>query len=305
MTIIVGILCSDGVVIGSDSAMAAGRATTGYTIERQDGDVFKIELVDEGRAITAISGAMGLAQRFNDNISNIMQTLRQPLRMPSSGQIEPKAGVSTLLMQFLYNNLPNGAVPYDEFNPVQLGVLISQMTIAEFARTQSHYQNPNGLGLGALFAFVHKGVPHLVEFDTAQFHPELKGLPDPARGDHDRNWRCASMGMGSKLADAFLAHAYRLLFDSRAPTVSRAKLVVTWAIDHAARYTPGLVGGDTHLAVIEKMGGIWTARHVDTGETKEQLVDLEKYISDFGKQQNVEYEEKKTKIDLNKELFNK
>jgi hypothetical protein len=42
MTVIVGILCSDGVVIGSDSALAVGRVGR-YTIERQEGDVFKIE----------------------------------------------------------------------------------------------------------------------------------------------------------------------------------------------------------------------------------------------------------------------
>jgi hypothetical protein len=36
MTVIIGILCSDG-VIGADSAMAAGRAASGYTIEWQEG----------------------------------------------------------------------------------------------------------------------------------------------------------------------------------------------------------------------------------------------------------------------------
>jgi hypothetical protein len=45
MTVIVGILCSDGVVTGSDSAMAAGRAGR-YTIEQSDGDVLKIEVIE-------------------------------------------------------------------------------------------------------------------------------------------------------------------------------------------------------------------------------------------------------------------
>ena len=68
MTVIVGILCSDGVVIGSDSTMVAGRLTTGYTIERQEGDVLKIEVIGDD-TITAVTGAMGLGQRFNDQVT--------------------------------------------------------------------------------------------------------------------------------------------------------------------------------------------------------------------------------------------
>src|ERR1035437_432847 len=81
MTVIVGILCSDGVVIGTDSAMAAGRVLTGYTIERQDGDVLKIEVIEKD-IITAGTGAMGLAQRFNDRVVATIKELRQPFQPP-------------------------------------------------------------------------------------------------------------------------------------------------------------------------------------------------------------------------------
>ena len=42
------------------------------------------------------------------------------------------------------------------------------------------------------------------------------------------------------------------------------------------------MGGKQHLAVIEKIGETWSASHVDTGEIEEQLVSLEKYVSEFG-----------------------
>jgi hypothetical protein len=77
MTVIVGILCSDGVVIGSDSAMAAGRLHTGYTIERQEGDVLKLEVI-ERNIITAGTGAMGLSQRFNERVGATIKELRAP-----------------------------------------------------------------------------------------------------------------------------------------------------------------------------------------------------------------------------------
>ena len=111
--------------------------------------------------------------------------------------------------------------------------------------------------LGALFAFVHDDKPQLIDFDPVHFHPELKGLPDPLRGDQDRIWRCVSWGAGSKRADAFLAHAYRLLFGGQVPTVARANLAVAWTVDHVRRYNVGLVGGKLQLAVIEKRSGTW------------------------------------------------
>jgi 20S proteasome alpha/beta subunit len=73
MTVLVGILCSDGVVIGCDSAELAGRAGN-YTIERQEG-VFKIELIGSD-VVTAYTGATGLSQRFNEQISSTMQMLK-------------------------------------------------------------------------------------------------------------------------------------------------------------------------------------------------------------------------------------
>jgi 20S proteasome alpha/beta subunit len=80
MTVIVGILCSDGVVIGSDSALAVGRVGR-YTIERQEGNVFKIEIVGDD-VITAFTGAAGLAQRFNHQVAITIQELRRAYVQP-------------------------------------------------------------------------------------------------------------------------------------------------------------------------------------------------------------------------------
>jgi hypothetical protein len=73
--------------------------------------------------------------------------------------------------------------------PVEIGRVISESVIDDFKRTQSTHQVSNGWGFGALFAFVHGDKPHLIDFDPTQFHPELKGQPDPERADQDRIWR--------------------------------------------------------------------------------------------------------------------
>src|SRR6266436_1341578 len=108
MTVIVGILCSDGVVIGSDSAMAAGRALTGYTIERQDGDVLKIEIIADD-TITAVTGAMGLAQRFNEQVEATIRELRRPFQPPQ--QFLPGFGfLGSKLQQILVGKVNEGRI---------------------------------------------------------------------------------------------------------------------------------------------------------------------------------------------------
>jgi len=107
MTVIVGVLCSDGVVIGSDSAMAAGRALSGYTIERQEGDVLKIEVIEKN-IITAGTGAMGLAQRFNDRVAATIRELRQPFQ-PAQNLIPGIGFIGSKVQQIFTGKCPASA----------------------------------------------------------------------------------------------------------------------------------------------------------------------------------------------------
>lgn len=307
MTVIVGILCSDGVVIGSDSALAVGRVGR-YTIERQEGNVLKIEIIGDD-IITAFTGAAGLAQRFNDLLEITIRELRQKYVQPRLPQGSLPVGTPVQLILFNNGLVPLGEIPYDRIGPVELGRIISQLTISDFQRTPSVLQQQPqlGWGFGALLAFVCRDQPQLIDFDTISFHPELKGLPDPKRGGQDRIWRCVSMGAGQALADAFLAHSYRLLFGDQIPTVSRAKLVVAWTIQHVIKYNPGLVGGELKLAIVEKdNNGLWKAHHEDPGETMVQVTALEEYISAFREKQKPDAVDQRTDVvDIHEELDKK
>ena len=61
MTVIVGVRCTNGVVVGSDSAMTFGAGPGIVTIEQQHPN--KISIVRE-RIIVAGTGQTGLGQRF-------------------------------------------------------------------------------------------------------------------------------------------------------------------------------------------------------------------------------------------------
>jgi hypothetical protein len=284
VTVLVGILCEDGVVIGSDSSATYGPAPMVKTIEY---DALKLEIVEDA-IITAISGAVGLGQRFNEQLGSLFRTLMTPHRGGAQQMTMTPMGPMILPLHAALSKVPVDHIPLDTISPIETGTLISETIIANFRRTQSSIQTntAQGWGLGALVAFVSNNNPQLIEFDGVQFHPELKGQPDPARGDRPRVWRSVSMGSGQMMSDPFLGHAYRLLFGDTVPRVDRAKLAVSWTLDHVIRYNTGGIGGAQRLAILERnRDGAWQASYVDPkGEIKQQLDEMERYISDFGRQ---------------------
>jgi hypothetical protein len=93
-----------------------------------------------------------------------------------------------------------------------------------------------------------------------------------------------------------------LLFSAKVATIARAKLAVAWTVDHVRRYNIGLVGGDLQLAILEKVNGVWAARHEDPGETERQVEILEKYISDFVEKQQPDAAAEASTVDVDKVL---
>ena len=243
MTVNVGVLCDDGVVIGSDSAatLVAGRLPT---IEHEK--VLKIE-VHGGNVITATTGSVGLAQRFNRRIKGVV----------NKGDI-------------VKGN-----------DPVEIGTALAELAIGDFRRTPSVTQNhPElGWGLGALIALPINQKPELFEFDPVQFSPERKGDPDTERGD--RSPRYVSMGSGQNIADPFLGLVYHVFWKDGGARVADAKLAVAWALHHTIRVNTGGVGGPLQMATLEKDGNNWKAEHVDEGEVMEQVQDLEDYLRTY------------------------
>ena len=298
MTVLVGILCSDGVVIGSDSAFASGVIPGHFTMEQQD-KALKIELIGTD-AITATTGFVGLAHRFNEQISVLFPALKEKFYIGEMLQRTPH--LCTPIQQSLLGQVKQDDIPFNKLSTVGLARIISQVVIADFQKTKSALQNvpATGWGLGALLAFVKDDVPQLVEFDPLQFHPEVKGLPDPKRGD--RVYRAVSMGAMTSMSDPFLAHAYRVLFGERIPTVDRAKLVVAWTIDHVTKYNFGTVGGKLQLAVLEKTKDTWTAHHSDPGEIEQQVEGLEKYITEYRHKQQPDAAAEASQVNIDEEL---
>lgn len=245
MTVLVGVRCQDGVVIGTDSAMTS---TAGHQHTVQETGVIKIE-IHFNEMISATTGAIGLSQRFRMQLERCLD----------GKELRKLQGKS----------------------PIHFATTVAEEAHKEFRKTLSPMQqHPNyGYGLGALLAFGCDEGPQLVEFDALQFHPELKGLTGEDGKQKSRPY--VTMGSGQPMGDPFVAHIHRLLFKDDMPTVSEGRLLVAWTLKHVIDYHWGGVAGAKQMAVLQKGKGGWIAETVDPGEAEQAVADIEKYVSNY------------------------
>ena len=139
MTLVVGIRCNDGIVIGTDSAMTFGPTPEHPTIEQPLRR--KIDVIQDS-VIVAGTGFLGLGQRFVDIV-----------RKGWNGKIE---GLNEKL--------------FDK-EGIDVGRVLSQITTNDFKQTGVQVQQ---VSYGALLAAPCKKKPELIEFRIKDFQPEVK-----------------------------------------------------------------------------------------------------------------------------------
>ncbi len=135
MTAIVGVICSDGVVVGSDSAASFGFGNS-RTIEQR---AKKVEVIGD-RVIIAGTGQVGLNQRF----CHLVKKLNEDKELAES---------------------KNGA----KKDHIAIGKLLSQKGAEDFGFTQATKGQ-----YGCVVAFPLGKTFHLLELQVSDFQPEFK-----------------------------------------------------------------------------------------------------------------------------------
>lgn len=135
MTVLVGVRCSDGVVIGADS-MATSTAGVFPLVQLPANE--KIQIFSD-EIIVAATGAVGLSQRLMVHVEAAIQ-----------GNV--------------FKNLKTSECIGN----------ISQRFMQDCQKTAVPFNPQHGIGFGALLAATIKGEACLVEYDTRGFQPELK-----------------------------------------------------------------------------------------------------------------------------------
>jgi 20S proteasome alpha/beta subunit len=135
LTVLVGVRCTDGVVIGCDSIATSSMGQFPLIHLPFDG---KIKLFP-GNVIVACTGSIGFAQRLHEHIDAAIK--------------------GNVFSNFASRDCTNN---------------ISKRFITELVNSMAQMGGPNGIGFGALVAAHLKDGPLLAEFGTSDFQPEIK-----------------------------------------------------------------------------------------------------------------------------------
>jgi len=139
MTVLIGLLCKDGVVIGADSSATFGNSQQ-HTIEQK---TKKIEIINK-TVMVAGTGEIGLFQRF------------------------------TSIVKTYWNNQTQRDKTY-----IEIGTELAHMSTRNYLSTldfkfSNAYSAQQGFGIGALLAFHLNNNFYLCEYDHVKFQPEFK-----------------------------------------------------------------------------------------------------------------------------------
>lgn len=135
MTVLVGVKCTDGVVIGADSIATS---SSGRFNVMQVPSNNKIRIFEK-QVICATTGSVGLAQRLHLHVLN--------------------ATKGSVFANLALNDAAGN---------------ISTRFLTDCDKTLTWRTGQNGLGCGAMIAACVKGEPQLIEYDHVTFQPEIK-----------------------------------------------------------------------------------------------------------------------------------
>ncbi len=213
MTLIVGILCKDGVVVGSDGAATLG--SLGSQTARQPTK----KLCGVGnRIIVGVSGPVGMSQLLVDQVESLNGTNKL-----SKTQCKSAAdAMRTISTEFKKDIIP------------------AAQTAQSVANLVGHQNAATSALCSSVVALPVKGKPTLLQFD-------YQGAGEAASEDLP----FLSVGSEQKTADPFLAFIRRLFWEKRLPKLAEGVFATTWTLKQAIRTSTGGVSDPIQLMVLE------------------------------------------------------
>ncbi|SRR6266851_152025 len=213
MTLIVGMRCTDGVVIGADGASTY--ATTGgqRTILQP---TRKIEIIEK-KVIAAVSGSVGLGQRFTEAVRVAC----------AEGKLADKSPVECMC------------------------VLSQQMRPHALQEIDVVRQAQAVLGQAAVMSLVSSSVIALPVGERSELF-QFDWLCTPERAtDHNP---FVTIGSGQPIADPFLAFLRRIFWPDKPPSLPDGVFAVFWTLQHAIQTNPGGVAGPIQIVTLDGNG---------------------------------------------------
>jgi 20S proteasome alpha/beta subunit len=255
MTLIVGIKCEKGIVLGADGAATYG--VLGTPTIRQP---VKKKLRCMGtQVVVGVSGSVGLGQRIAGEVEAI-----QKFGIPGDEKNRKQ----------LHQCKPHevmGFLRHALWNIVGKELEIARVT----AQT---------LGAAALnSALMQAVVVLLVGNEPCLFHFDQQGSAEQATDDLP----FVAIGSGQLIADPFLAFIRRLFWQEQIPTIEQGVFAAVWSIQHTIKTNAGGVGPPIQIVIFRKVGQgkdeAWRAQEMPKEFNEERLQSIEALEGDIAK----------------------
>ncbi len=221
MTLIIGVRCGDGVVIGSDSVTTYASPDGQRTIEQETET--KIRLINNV-ALYASAGDVGPSQDVLSALESNWRTITKRARYHA---------VKKSIADTISGQIKNYARRMEE-------------TLVVPNRNSSNFVTR--VGIESLMALPIGDEHHLFRFDE-------HGNPE----EYVTEIPIVSIGSGQRPADPFLAFVKKVAWNDEQPdTVKQGIVGVLWTLLHVieTNAAPG-VGGKASIGVLEKADGSW------------------------------------------------
>jgi ATP-dependent protease HslVU (ClpYQ) peptidase subunit len=246
MTLVVGALCSDGVVIGADGAVTNGQTRNIGRKLSIFGDI----------AIVGASGPIGLSQRIVGEIRDLVEDGKLTEPTTDAARLASLAAIGSGLPQTPTKPWQAGQIIASAVRPHILGELTAGAKAKELfgeAIVQSVVQS-------TLVALPISNAPCLITIG-------FLGAAEIAQTERP----FVSIGSGQQIADPFMLFLRRIFWNKRLPTVNEATFAVLWTLTHAIETNAGGVAEPIQIAALEHKGSEWRAREVPESEWDENL----------------------------------
>jgi 20S proteasome alpha/beta subunit len=243
MTLIIGIKCKDGIVLGADGAATygvMGQSTIRQMVKK------KLRLLGS-QGVVGVSGPVGIGQRIAgelDTIRNHGFTVQGKKVLLSA--LKPHEAMG-MLRQVLWQ------------------IIGAEMDIAKV--TAGTIGNPSpihGCLSQSLVCLLVGNEPCLIQFDQ-------QGAPELATEDLP----FVALGSGQLIADPFLAFLRRIYWPNSLPDVEQGIFTTIWALHHAIETHPGGVGPPIQIVIFrqetEGSQKIWRAKEMPEASWQEHL----------------------------------
>jgi 20S proteasome alpha/beta subunit len=248
MTLIVGIKCSDGIVMAADGAATLGNALGVRTVVQP---MTKLHIL-QGNMVMGVSGPVGLGQLYRDRVESLWKTnqLGFSVKLPE---------VQRLLQQEIQKDAQPAIA-----QSVACVPLIGNVAASQSVLTSSLIAVPVG---------GNDRRPELIQCDHT-------GMAEAATNDLP----FVSIGVGQPLADPFLAFLRHIFWTERLPRLADGVFAAVWTLTHAIRFNTGGLAEPIQITVLKGGGNKISASELSTDEIQEyrqHIFEAEQYLKAF------------------------